>query len=274
MMIPIATHIEDPIERLETIQEQTIQGKIRHQALGANTLAEMANAVPFGLANLAAGVYSRYNLNELHRPPFNVTISNVPGPQIPLYLNGRKVDSIFGLTPVVDGFGLIIAIFSYNGKVSITATSDAKTMPDIDVFARYLRESANDLESIILKRGKVKKEVAKKVHRTHSFFNKIKKHFKENPRLTKKIRGVYQLEVKYPEKIETWQLDLRKAPAKITKRPIKAFQAKITVEDAHLTRLVKGGLSWEEAQVQGRIQLEGSKTRQELFLKLLNKITN
>ncbi len=273
MMIPIATHVEDPIERLETIQEQTIQGKIRHQALGANTLAEMANAVPFGLANLAAGVYSRYNLNELHRPPFNVTISNVPGPQIPLYLNGRKVDSIFGLTPVVDGFGLIIAIFSYNGKVSITATSDVKTMPDIEVFARYLRESANDLEAVILDRGKVKKAVAKKVHRTHSFFNKIKKHFKDHPRLTKKIRGVYQMEVKYPEKVETWQLDLREQPAKISKRPVKNFQSKIFVDANHLTRLVKGGLSWDEAQVQGRIKLEGSASRQEILLTLLNKIT-
>jgi len=198
----------------------------------------------------------------------------VPGPQFPLYLNGRKVDSIFGLTPVVDGFGLIIAIFSYNGKVRITATSDAKTMPDIDVFARYLRESANNLEAIILERGKVKKAVAKKVHRTHTFFNKIKKHFKNNPRLTKKIRGVYQLEVKYSENIETWQLDLRETPAKITKRPLKAFQAKINIEETHLTRIVKGGLSWEEAQVQGRIKLEGSKSRQVMFLTLLNKITS
>jgi len=273
MMIPIATHVEDPIERLEMIQEQTIQGKIRHQALGANTLAEMANAVPFGLANLAAGVYSRYNLNELHRPPFNVTISNVPGPQIPLYLNGRKVDSILGLTPVVDGFGLIIAIFSYNGKVSITATSDAKTMPDIDVFARYLRESANDLESVILERGKVKKKVAKKVHRTHSFLNKIKKHFKDHPRLTKKISGIYQLEIRYPEKIETWQIDLRAAPAKIGKRPAKTFQAKIFMDEKYLTRIMKGKLSWEEAQVQGRIKLEGKQNRKEILLMLLNKIT-
>ncbi len=156
MMIQIATHIEDPLERLEYIQEQTMLGKSRHNTMGAKTLSKMADVVPFGLANLIAGLYSKYNIKDLHRPPFNVTITNVPGPRGPLYLNGHKVVSIFGLTPVVDGFGLIIAAFSYNGLVSITTTSDSKTMPDADLFSRYIRESANELEDLIqnLQKGK------------------------------------------------------------------------------------------------------------------------
>ena len=85
MLVRIATHINDPIERLDYIQEQTNRGKTRHKAVGAKALAKMADAVPFGLANLAAGLYSKYNIKEFHRPPFNVTITNVPGPQIPLY---------------------------------------------------------------------------------------------------------------------------------------------------------------------------------------------
>ena len=71
MLIPIATHISDPIQRLAYIQEQTEIGKSRHKAVGAKSLMQMAESVPFGLANLAAGLYSRYDIKELVRPPFN-----------------------------------------------------------------------------------------------------------------------------------------------------------------------------------------------------------
>ena len=91
MLVKIATHIKDPIKRLEYIQEQTNMGKSRHKAVGAKALSKMADAVPFGLANLAAGLYTRYNIKEFHRPPFNVTITNVPGPQNPLYFKVIKL---------------------------------------------------------------------------------------------------------------------------------------------------------------------------------------
>lgn len=272
MMIPIATHIADPIERLEVIQEQTIQGKIRHQALGAKTLAEMAEVVPFGVANLAAGVYSRYNLNELHRPPFNVTITNVPGPQVPLYLNGHKVDSIFGLTPVVDGFGLIIAIFSYNGKVSFTATSDAKTMPDVEKFARYMRESANELEEIILSKSKNEKAEQKKEERTNPYINKIKKYFKDHPRWPKKWEGLYQVIVTRPKHEEVWQLDLRSRPAKVGKRILKNPNAVLKIADKYLTQINKTPLTWDEALIQGRCKLEGKQKYQDLLLEIVKRV--
>ena len=131
MLVQIGTQIEDPIQRLEFIREPTELGKLRHKAVGARSLMQMAESVPFGLANLASGLYSKYNIKELHRPPFNVTITNVPGPQSALYLKGHKTVGFFGLTPVVDGFGLIIAAFSYNGLVSIPTTSDDNTMPDV-----------------------------------------------------------------------------------------------------------------------------------------------
>lgn len=151
LVVPIATHIEDPIERLEVIHEHTYRGKQKHKTMGAKTLSKMADAVPFGLVNLAAGIYSRYNLSKLHKPIFNVTISNVPGPQQPIYINGHKVFTTLAMGPLIDGLGLIIIILSYNGTLTISSTSDAKTMPDVDVFSRYIRESANELEAIILK---------------------------------------------------------------------------------------------------------------------------
>ena len=256
MFVQIGTHIENPIERLEFIQEQTILGKAKHNAVGAKSLSKMADSVPFGLANLAAGLYSKYNIKELHRPPFNVTITNVPGPREVLYLRGHKIVSIFGLTPVVDGFGLIIAAFSYNGQVSITTTSDANTMPDADKFSRYMRESANELEKLIKKRGKKKVATAIVKSKSTPFFTTLKKYIKNNP-TQKKFNGLYQIQVTLDTTEESWQLDLTKKVGIVKKQKALKPKASLQIEDENLYDLYKEKLLLEELKIQGRIKLEG-----------------
>ena len=272
MMIQLATHIEDPIERLEYIQEQTMLGKSRHKTIGAKTLAKMADVVPFGLANLAAGLYSKYNIKDLHRPPFNVTITNVPGPRGLLYLNGHKVVSIFGLTPVVDGFGLIIAAFSYNGQVSITTTSDSKTMPDADMFSVYIRESANELEELIQNIGKKKasaSKTAKMKSKSSSFFTTLKKFLKAHPELVKKYSGTYHVEVGLGPTTEGWELDLTKAEADINKKKNLDPNVLIEIEDDILYALYKEKLLLDEVKIQGRIKVTGTASNKTKFMKLL-----
>ncbi len=272
MMIQLATHIEDPIERLEYIQEQTMLGKSRHKTIGAKTLAKMADVVPFGLANLAAGLYSKYNIKDLHRPPFNVTITNVPGPRGLLYLNGHKVVSIFGLTPVVDGFGLIIAAFSYNGQVSITTTSDSKTMPDADIFSVYIRESANELEELIKNIGKKKasaSKVDKKKSKSGPFFTALKRFLKAHPELVKKYKGIYHIEVGVGPTTEGWELDLSKVEADIKKKKNLDPKVLIEIEDDILYALYKGKLLLEELKIQGRIKVIGTASSKSKFMKLL-----
>lgn len=270
MLVRIATHIKDPIERLEYIQDQTNLGKTRHKAVGAKTLAKMAEAVPFGLANLAAGLYSKYNIKEFHRPPFNVTITNVPGPKGLLYIKGHKIVGIFGLTPVLDGFGLIIAAFSYNGQVTITTTSDAKTMPDADKFSRYIRESANELEEIILKKG-VQKSVSKIIKfKSTSVFTAFRKFLKENTDVNKKLKNIYSFKVLNNNNTGYWTLDLSKKEATLTKTKTSKANLNITIDDAILFDLFKGKLLLEELQIQGRITFEGTKKDTNDFLKLMS----
>jgi WS/DGAT/MGAT family acyltransferase len=272
MMIQLATHIDNPLERLEYIQEQTMLGKSRHNTMGAKTLSKMADVVPFGLANLAAGLYSKYNIKDLHRPPFNVTITNVPGPRGALYLNGHKVVSIFGLTPVVDGFGLIIAAFSYNGQVSITTTSDAKTMPDADVFSKYIRESANELEECIQNLGKVKSltKTAKQVKsKSTPFFAALRKYLKENPKVVKAHKGLYQVQVDLGDITDGYEIDLTKAVAVIKKKKTLEPKVLIEIEDENLFALYKGKLLLEELKIQGRIKITGTAASQTKFMNLL-----
>ncbi|WP_435624709.1 WS/DGAT/MGAT family O-acyltransferase [Flagellimonas sp.] len=272
MMIQLATHIEDPLERLEYIQEQTMLGKSRHKTMGAKTLSKMADAVPFGLANLAARIYSKYNIKDLHRPPFNVTITNVPGPSKLLYLNGHKVVAIFGLTPVVDGFGLIIAAFSYNGNISITTTSDKRTMPDAYLFSRYIRESANELEGLMVqqkkKRAPEKKEVKQKSQST-VFFNTLKRYLKKENGLVKKYEGIYHINVDMGATSECWEIDLTQEAVNIKKTTKLDPKTVLEIEDANLYALYKKKLLFDELKIQQRLKLSGTVANKRKFTNLI-----
>lgn len=259
MLVRIATHIKDPIERLEYIQEQTNMGKTRHKAVGAKALSKMADAVPFGLANLAAGLYSKYNIKEFHRPPFNVTITNVPGPKGSLYLRGHKILSIFGLTPVLDGFGLIIAAFSYNGLVSLTTTSDARTMPDADKFSRYIRESANELEEIILTKDNKKSKISNTKVKSTSFFTALKKYLNADEELRKIFLGVYEFELNLEQSLVNYQLNITEKSVSIQKKKTSKPLSSVSISDENLLNLHKKKLLLQEAKIQGRIKLSGSK---------------
>lgn len=146
MYIQLATDIEDPVRRLEKIHLNTMVGKLYQDAIDARSLMGFAELVPFGLAGVAARFYSRSAIAKLHNPFFNLVITNVPGPQFPVYLAGHKLLVNMGTAPIFDGMGLIMPVFSYNGVISISPTSAANLMPDLDDFTRFLRESANELE--------------------------------------------------------------------------------------------------------------------------------
>ncbi|MEL6667548.1 MAG: wax ester/triacylglycerol synthase family O-acyltransferase, partial [Bacteroidota bacterium] len=222
MLVQLATNIEDPIERLQTIHENTLRGKTYHKAIGAKTLANMSEAIPFGIANQAARLYTRFHISELHNPVFNVTITNVPGPQFPLYINGHKLLAIMGSAPIIDGMGLIITVFSYNGLITLSPTSDANTMPDIDVFSRYLRESANDLEAAALKlknkKNKKKKKPAKAA--SDALFAHVRKQLKLNAEFIKPNNGLFQFTVT-GDVPTNWKIDLNKSPGVVRKGAAK-----------------------------------------------------
>ncbi|PQJ74900.1 WS/DGAT/MGAT family O-acyltransferase [Polaribacter gangjinensis] len=274
MLVKIATHIKDPIERLEYIYKQTSLGKKKHKTVGAKSLAQMAEAVPFGLANLAAGLYSKYNIKEFIKPPFNVTITNVPGPQSPLYLRGQKILSIFGLTPVLDGFGLIIAAFSYNGLVSITTTSDAKTMPDADKFSRYIREAANELEAVILERGKRHPKPQNETLKSYSFFIKFKKYLTETIDFKSDFEGIIDFQITAEKTVFPTQIVVSEKGVTVKKEASENALITLEIDDLVLYHLSRKKLLLKEVIIQERIKIAGNSKNKALFLKTLTAFFN
>ena len=276
MLVQLATDLEDTIERVETIYDNTTRGKTYQGALGAKAISNLGEVVPFGIANQAAKIYSRYNLARMHKPVFNLVITNVPGPQFPMYVHGHKVHSIMGTAPIIDGMGLMITVLSYNGKITITTTSDENSMPDLDVFSNYIRESANEMEKTVHKfeksaKKKKKKTPIKQKVESDILFEKVKKYLKKNPKFLRPNSGVYQFNVNGTTDSQ-WQVDFTKPPGSIRKGKVKSPDATFSIKDEHLAKIGRGELKLQTAMIQGRLTVDGDYKKAMQLGKILMKI--
>ena len=132
--------MQDPLERLQLIHEGTKGAKEEHQALGATTLQNWAEHATPNVFAAAARLYTGMKLADRHRPVANLVISNVPGPDFPLYLGGSQMLGMFPLGPVMDGMGLNITIMSNMGVLYWGLASDARAVPRLwDVAAAIPR---------------------------------------------------------------------------------------------------------------------------------------
>jgi len=145
----LPTNKSEPVNQLKQVQQHTQKGNSYQKAIGAKQVIDYAEFIPFALGSQATRLYTRMHASQYHRPFFNLVITNVPGPQVPLYMNGHKMLAHMGMAPVFDGMGLIMPVFSYNGVISISPTVAANVMPDVDLFAQYIRQAANELESAV-----------------------------------------------------------------------------------------------------------------------------
>ena len=148
-MMSVGLHSDetDPLERLRRIHQTTKASKATSEAIGARTMTDATQFMPGMLAGLAARVYTRLNLATRIKPIGNTIITNVPGPQIPLYFTGAKMVALHGMGPIMDGMGLIHPVFSYSGKISIAATACREQMPDPGFYAECLQASFDELQT-------------------------------------------------------------------------------------------------------------------------------
>lgn len=259
MLIQLATDVADPIERLKQIQGNTKQGKTYQNAVGANALMQTSELIPFGLAGQAARIYARSEFAPRHRPLINCVITNVPGPQIPLYLGGHRLLANMGMAPIVEGMGLIITIFSYNGVVSVSSISSPKVMPDLDVFTRYIWESANELEAQILALDIAKEESAQKAEdkvEIRAVFEGLQGYLAKHPELSFPSKAVYQFDVT-GEQAQSWTFDLHTEPARIDEGARDDAACVLQMQANHLSDMISGKLDGTAAFMQGKLKVEG-----------------
>ncbi len=145
MFVQLPTHLDDPIERLRFIHEGTKGAKEEHKALGATMLQNWAEHATPNVFAAAARLYTGMKLADRHRPVANLVVSNVPGPDFPLYLGGSQMLGMFPLGPVMDGMGLNITIMSYMGVLYWGLASDSRAVPRLWDIAAAIPHALTEL---------------------------------------------------------------------------------------------------------------------------------
>ena len=145
MFVQLPCQVDDPLERLRLIHEGTKGAKEEHKALGATTLQNWAEHATPNVFAAAARLYTGMKLADRHRPVANLVVSNVPGPDFPLYLGGSQLLGMFPLGPVMDGMGLNITIMSYLGVLYWGLASDARAVPRLWDIAAAMPHALTEL---------------------------------------------------------------------------------------------------------------------------------
>jgi diacylglycerol O-acyltransferase / wax synthase len=135
---PLPVYIEDPVARLQSVRQSMDGLKESKQAVGAEVLTSVQNLAPPTILAQA----SRMNFSTRL---FNLLVTNVPGPQFPLYALGRELQDLFPVAFLPSNHALAVAIMSYNGGIDYGLLGDYDAMPDLDAFAQMLDDARQEL---------------------------------------------------------------------------------------------------------------------------------
>jgi diacylglycerol O-acyltransferase / wax synthase len=136
----LPTYAKDPAERLRIVSEQMKHLKESKQAMGAEAIARLEDFAP-------PTVFARASRLHFSTRLYNVLVTNVPGPQFPLYLLGRELEEFIPVAFLAPNQALAIAVFSYNGAVKIGLIADYDAMPDLDELGGHIEAATAELLS-------------------------------------------------------------------------------------------------------------------------------
>ena len=144
LFAPLPTNLSDPGQRLVAMHEAMRSAKDQHRAVPAGLLADVSQFAMPALANQAWRLSAKLRLFE-RLTPFNLFVSNVPGPNVPLYFGGAELLAYYPVSAVVDGQGLNITVMSYRDNLYFGLVACRQLVPDLDVMAGFLRDELEAL---------------------------------------------------------------------------------------------------------------------------------
>ena len=146
---PIPTDESDPTRRLQRVHQAMNEAKERFKLMPADVISQYAEFAPPALAIRAASVASRLRVADRLRPPFNLVISNVPGPRGRLTLDGAVLEHYYPVSTITDSQGLNITLQSYRDILDFCLVGDRKLVPDLDHVADLLEAEFGSLQKLL-----------------------------------------------------------------------------------------------------------------------------
>jgi len=145
MLLDLATAEPDPAARIRRIHRNAVESEPYREAIAADRLTEL---LPSTLLALSARLYSEFQVAQRYQPLFNLPITNVPGPQVPLYLQGAKLVQQYNSAPLFDSMGLVVVAVSYEGQLTLNFTLCPDVAPDGECLTDLVQESLDTIEKM------------------------------------------------------------------------------------------------------------------------------
>jgi diacylglycerol O-acyltransferase len=141
MMAPLPVGIFDPLERLRQVRTAMAQLKASGQSSRMTRLIEMIDLLPPALQMVVSAI-------QMAAAPINTVCTNIPGPPVSLYVQGKRLETLVPLVPLAQGVGLAFAILSYADTITIGITAEPALVPEVERFAPLLRAGLAELSAL------------------------------------------------------------------------------------------------------------------------------
>ena len=145
MLVPLATGVADPAARLRHIRDGMRAAKEQNASVDPDVFASWAEAALPAVATRLSRLVTNLRLFDHVAPPFNLVVSNVPGPDVPVYLAGARMESLHPLGPIMEGVGVNVTVFSYLDSVHVGVQACWDLVPDVAVLAEAMEASLGEL---------------------------------------------------------------------------------------------------------------------------------
>jgi WS/DGAT/MGAT family acyltransferase len=153
MMVGLPLEPDDPVERLRAVHELALSSKALQSAFGPESLQELTGFAAPQVLTVVARAYSSLHLARLHRPVFNLIISNVPGPPIDLYCAGARVTGIFPMGPLLEGSGVNVTVLSEAHHLNVGVMACPDLVPDVAEIGDGFVDAVRELSELARRAG-------------------------------------------------------------------------------------------------------------------------
>jgi diacylglycerol O-acyltransferase / wax synthase len=145
MLVSLASDMEDPVARLDAISESSRVAKEQEKLHGGRFVGDLAQIALPALTSRVARAVAGTRLFDKMRPPFNVTVSSVRVPDLPLFLAGSRVAATYPVGPMAEGIGLNVTAFSYLDRVYFGMLACRRLLPELDEVAVHVDDALGEL---------------------------------------------------------------------------------------------------------------------------------
>jgi len=145
MLVSLATDIDDPVQRLGAIARSTTVAKEQERLHRGRLVGDVAQIAAPGLVSRVARAVAGTRLFDRVRPPFNVMVSGIKGPDFPLFCAGSRVEAMYPVGPIAEGVGLNVTVFSYLDQLQFGLLACRKLVPELDELAASIDDTLGEL---------------------------------------------------------------------------------------------------------------------------------